>query len=216
MKRNLLMLYILLSICAAAYCYSPSGGSNPESDVWGSNEVLPLVGLQNYLEMINNQNFHLYGFEVFDEVLKLKTGRAIELFSISPLKIMSYKSGTSIEQLLETTHQYYIPLLSGGTPRCMALATIEPDGKLHVVSLGYAKLAGQLEAAYSTTGLNSHNSRLVVVFQAKEFFLSNNSQPLSLVPIQNSIENLVSAQFDLEQNIHRIQPFIESAMKQGR
>ncbi|HOH79807.1 MAG TPA: hypothetical protein PLO35_08800 [Candidatus Cloacimonadota bacterium] len=216
MKKTI--VFVFLFLCGYTFVYTTPvfGEINPDFAFQEADKALPILGLDQFLGMIDEQNFQLYGFSEIGDVRQVKPGLPLQLFTIKPQSILNYTSGATTEELLEPTNQCYIPLLSQGKPQCMVLATIAADGALQVVSLGYAKLADQLYAAFSGADLNPELSRLVVVYQAREFFLSDQSKPDRLYPIQNTYEAGLNADTNVEHNLSRIRAGVEAALQEGR
>lgn len=216
MKKTIVLVFLFM--CGYTFVYSNPASAviNPDFAFQEAESALPILGLDQFLGMIDEHNFQLYGFSEFGDVHKAKPGLPLPLFTINPQSILHYNSGATTEELLEPTNQCYIPLLIQGKPQCMILATNAADGALQVVSLGYARLADQLFSAFSSADLNPELSRLVVVYQAREFFLSDQSKPDRLYPIQNTYEAGLSAESDLEHNLSRIRANVEAALQEGR
>jgi hypothetical protein len=216
MRKNFVFVFLLLCCGMYVHCAPASGQITPDLALSEADRALPIVGLDQFLDMVTEQNFQLYGFADFADVHNVKPGLALQLYTIDPQSILRYRSGTSIEDIIEPTRQCYIPLLIRGKPQCMVLASIEADGALNVVSLGYANLARQLYAAFSSADVHPEQARLVVVYQAREFFLSEKSRPYNLYPIQNTYEAGLMAEPSLELNLSRIRASVETALQEGR
>ncbi len=129
--------------------------------------------------------------------------------------------GNTLDSLLSQTALWYFPLLVNGEEKAF-LVVEEMQGLLcRVVSFGYTRLARQIQMArFGGNGMSEQNKRLVVVYQAREFFLADAAKGANkLYSLRQTTSQTMGGSQEvsalLDDVVSRLQPVVEQNLKQG-
>ncbi|MDD2331634.1 MAG: hypothetical protein PHI68_03155 [Candidatus Cloacimonetes bacterium] len=218
MKKCLVFFVICLGLLASVSAVEKSPTINVKP-----NEVIPEEALDSLpseslylLNSISPLNHADYGFENYADLARIDYGSPIKLYQITPESILDYEPDCPVGALLKMTCHWYLPLLVSGQIRSLILVEQREDDAYLPVSLGYAKLAELLNKAYQSPEWAQEGSKLVVVYQAEEFFLANPmAKPQTLFPLQVQANPEIEPSQDLFTVIQRITPTIQSKLRGG-
>lgn len=170
------------------------------------------VGLAGFLEKIPKGGSSEYGFTNEAELQQATLGTPFLLYVIKPEIILSYQSGMMVDQMLEGTGQWFFPVMVNQNIKAMLIVEERMDGSFEAVSFGYVRLATQLNRLSANDNWKDLKAcKLVVIFQAKEFFLAKPKvEPQRLFPLQFDDTSRQKPNDDLYFNIERVRAIVET------
>ena len=141
-------------------------------------------------------------------------GAPFHLYVIDPLKVLNFEPGTTDSQLTEATKQWFFPVKTAQGIKAMLLVEEIWDGEYQAVSFGYQPLAAGLKRLLGQDAWHDATAcRLVVVYQAKEFFMTKPAlEPYTLYPLQFDNGGGQQANDSLEFNMARIREQVEASI----
>ena len=179
-------------------------------------------GLPAFLDQIPPGSEADYGFGSGEEVRQATLGEPYRLHVVEPRAVLDFVPGTPVSKLISATSLWYFPVEVAG--RATAFLVVEHEGsRCEAVSLGQAELARRVaEVASARFQPAGRRPRLVVVYQAKEFFLADpEGRPANLFALERragaplAAPGDASGDDDLERTMRRLRPVVEQELKEG-
>jgi len=220
MHKRLYVLIFIGLMAGSAVSWSAPGLTEgvfiqefPESAVSSVSD-----GLSSFLGKIPKSRLLSYGFLSEAELQQATLGSPFLLYRIQPHTILKYKEEMAIGEMLEKTSQWFFPVVVNREIRAMLLVHEREDGTFTAVSFGYVALAKQIHRLFaSESRVHRSQWRLVVVYQAKEFFMARPEYELNkLYPLQVIDWDVKKPSSDLSDNMTRIRPNVKSNLGEGK
>jgi hypothetical protein len=205
--RALISFYFFLFVFSLGNCL---GISEPPLCVFEAAQT----GLPHFVNKIPAGHCSEYGVSSPGEIHQLKTGKPLQLFSITPYVILQNTQAGTMNDLLTPTSLWYIPVLSENRAVAMLVVEQKDAANAKAVSFGFAHLAKQIsDSELFYPELITNEKRLIAVYQAQEFFLAlPETHPGQLLALQSS-EIVFSPLTDV---FLRLQPVVEQNLEGGR
>ena len=178
-------------------------------------------GGNTLIEKIPAESVQEYGFDSLEAVQTATRGEPYRLLAISPQSLANYVPGNTLDSLLSQTALWYFPLLVNGEEKAFLVVEEMPGFPCRVVSLGYVRLARQIQIArLGGSRAIEQKNRLVVVYQAHEFFLADAATgPNKLYSLRQTTSQTKGGSREvsnlLDDVVSRLQPVVEQNLKQG-
>ncbi len=218
--KNIYVFIIIIFLCSMLFSIDKTHVSSPNTfiDQFPDSEISSIQGgLADFISKIPQDRLSDYGFANDAELGVTRLGMPFRLYFIKPESILDYRKSTTINQILVKTSQWYFPVLVNQEIQAMLVVEESSDGHLTPVSFGYVPLANYLDQAFTSKDWKASNDiKLVVVYQAKEFFLAKPiTEPQKLYPLQYEQKKGLSLNNDLGYNLDRIRLQVDANMKGG-
>jgi hypothetical protein len=175
------------------------------------------TGFLEFIQKIPVGKMSDYGFSNDQELAKAELGTPFRLYTIKPESVINHKKNISVDQILIKTSQWYFPILVDKSIHAMLVVEESSNRGFKPVSFGYVPLAENLNKAFALKDWELANTpKLVVIYQAKEFFLANPvSHPDRLFPLQIDYAAVKRVNDDLFSNLTRIRTTVDNNMMGG-
>lgn len=219
MNKYLLLFFVC---CTSVWLFSleinQDNSEDKFNDVFPSSELTQVeTGLSDFIAKIPLNDISIYGFKDKSELNLLTLGKPFRLYILNPDRVIDYKNGNAITNLLEKTKVWYFPVTLDDLIKAFLVVETSGGKEYIPVSFGYIPLANQLNHFMAERKLlEVTDTKLVVCYQAKEFFLAQPElEPQKLYQIQYNYLSEQSPDDNLSSNISRIRPLVISNIKAG-